>query len=274
MWTGPARLACIALFALVAATTGGSRALAQTARFQAGIPEEGAARREEARATAPADRFTTELITYTSQGKAIRAAVFRPLANANGAGVVFIHGSGSIGPFQLRFAQRFAEDGYIVVVPTYLDAAADDSIRPEWMMSAWRDSGADAIEWLIAQGVDRRRTGIIGYSLGSYIAVDGALGQSRAGAAVAVAGGWDVYPPRPPARRIPVLIIRNQRDTHVHPASTERWLQFLEEANVPVRIRVNRNAPHIMNWTQWEAAYGFASTFFNGTIAGPTSQGT
>lgn len=240
-------------------------ASAQTMRAQ-----ERAARREERSAVAPTDRFTTELITYPSQGKAIRAAVFRPLANANGAAVVFMHGSGSIGRFQLRFAQKFAEDGYLVVVPTYLDAAADDTIRPEWMMSAWRDSGSDAIEWLIAQGVDRQRTGIIGYSLGSYIAVDGALGHSRAGAAVAVAGGWDVYPPRPPARRIPVLIIRNQRDTHVHPPSTERWLQFLEEANVPVRIRVNRNAPHIMSWAQWEVAYGFALTFFNGTIGRTT----
>ncbi len=209
---------------------------------------------------------TTELITYMSGGKAIRAALFRPGANANGAGVVYIHGSGSIGPYQLHFARRFAEDGYLVVVPTYLDAAADDGLRPEWMMSAWRDCGSDAIEWLISQGVDRQRTGIVGYSLGSYIAVDGALGHSRAAAAVAVAGGWDVYPPRPPARHIPVLIIRNERDTHVHPPSTERWLQFLEEANVQVRVRVNRGAPHIMTPTQWAAVYGFASTFFNGNI--------
>jgi len=218
-------------------------------------------------AAPPAAGVTTELITYMSHGKPIRAAVFRPGANARGSGMVFMHGSGGgVGVYQAQLAQQFAEQGYIAVIPTYLDAAADDIVRPEPVMDAWRDCGSDAIQWLIDQGVDRRRTGIIGYSLGSYIAVDGALGDSQAAAAIAVCGGWDVYIPRHPRRRIPVLIIRAQRDTHVRPQSTERWRQFLVDAEIPVRVEVIRGAGHLMNRSQWQEVFVRASTFFNGNI--------
>lgn len=67
---------------------------------------------------------------------------------------------------------------------------------------------ATLVEWLVCQGIGPRRTAPSGYSLGSFIAEDGVPGDSRAGVAIGVAGGWDVYSPRPPARRIPVLIIR------------------------------------------------------------------
>jgi dienelactone hydrolase len=216
---------------------------------------------------APAEpAFTTELTTFPSNGKAIRAAVFRPTANARGSGVVLMHGSGGIGPEQVVLGEKFAADGYVAVVPTYLDAAADDVIRPEPVMNAWRDCGSDAIEWLIGQGLDRGRTGIMGYSLGSHIAVDGALGDSRAAAAISVAGGWDVYIPRRPARRIPVLLISAERDRVVSPNSTARWRRFLIDADVPVRARTVRGAGHLMTRRQWDQVYAYALDFFNGNI--------
>ena len=223
-----------------------------------------------ARQAAEAPGFTTELTTYQSNGKAIRAAVFRPVANPRGSGVVLMHGSGGIGPEQVILGQMFAADGYVAVVPTYLDAAEDDVVRPARVMNAWRDCGSDAIQWLIDQGIDRHRTGIMGYSLGSHIAVDGALGTSEAAAAISVAGGWDVYVPRRPLRRIPVLLISAQRDTHVRPVSTAHWRHFLIEAGVPVRAQTVRGAGHIMNRRQWEQVYAYAVAFFNGHIGRPS----
>lgn len=214
----------------------------------------------------PAPTFTAERTTLTSRGKTIRALVFRPVSNARGSGVVYLHGSGSIGPNQLRFAQSFATEGYVSVVPTYLDAAADDSERGAPIMNAWRACGADAIEWLISQGIEPQRTALVGYSLGSFIAVDGALGDSRAGAAIGVAGGWDVYVPRPPDRRIPVLIVRAERDTHVRPFGTERWRQFLVDRGVSVRMRMVRGAGHIMNQRQWDIVSRHSIEFLDGNI--------
>lgn len=212
------------------------------------------------------DGVTTERVTYQSNGKTIRAVAFRPGPNArvgaNGAGVVYIHGSNGMGLDQLAFARQFAVDGYLSLAPTYLDAAEDDIVRREPTMEAWRDCARDGVEWLIGQGVDRRRTGVVGYSLGSYIAVDGALGDSRAAAAIAVCGGWDVYIPRHPARRIPVLIVRSERDRVVSPASTQRWRDFLLDGDVPVRVQVTRGAGHLMTAAQWSEVYGRSQTFF------------
>ena len=74
---------------------------------------------------ANADQLPAELFTYQSRGRPIRAAAYRPLGTPRG-GVVLLHGSGGIGPEQLGLAQKFAGDGYLALVPTYLDAAEDD----------------------------------------------------------------------------------------------------------------------------------------------------
>lgn len=215
--------------------------------------------------TAP-DGVITERVTYLSNGRTIRAAAFRP-AVPNGRGVVYVHGSGGMGIDQLAFARRFAERGHLSLAPTYLDAADDDIVRREPVMEAWRDCVRDGIEWLIGQGLDRDRTGIVGYSLGSFIAVDGALGDSRAAAAVAVCGGWDVYIPRHPTRRIPVLIVRSERDRVVSPASTQRWRRFLMDEDIPVRVQVTCGAGHLMNATQWTDVSGRCLDFFDQTLA-------
>jgi dienelactone hydrolase len=212
---------------------------------------------------------TYEGLTFLSHRKPIRAIHYRPVGEGRRAAIVMMHGSGtsivSRGPWH-ELAMRFAGDGYEVLTPLFTDAWPDDGIRPPPMMEAWRDVGEHAIDWFIARGVDRRRTAMFGYSLGSYVAVDGALGNSRAAAAISVAGGWDVYTPRRPLRRIPVLLISAERDTHVRPVSTAHWRHFLIEAGVPVRARTVRGAGHIMNRRQWEQVYAYALDFFNGHI--------
>ncbi|RZI99274.1 MAG: hypothetical protein EON90_12220, partial [Brevundimonas sp.] len=132
---------------------------------------------------------TYEGLTLQSHGKAIRAIHYRPVGEGRRAAIVMMHGAGaniaSRGPWH-ELAMQFAGDGYQVLTPLFTDAFADDGKRPERMMEAWRDVGEDAIDWFIAHGVDRRRTAMFGYSLGSYVAVDGALGNSRAAAIHAV----------------------------------------------------------------------------------------
>lgn len=214
---------------------------------------------------ANADQLQAELLTYQSRGRAIRAAAYRPLGAPRG-GVVLLHGSGGIGPEQLGLAQKFAGDGYLALVPTYLDAAEDDTIRALPIMSAWRDCAIDAVGWLVEQGVEPAHTGITGYSLGSIIAVDGALGGGQAAAAIGIAAGQEVYPLRRPRRTIPVLLIRAGEDRTVTARGTEVWREDLDEANVPVRVQVVRGAGHLMTRAQWDEVYDRALNFFNGNI--------
>lgn len=210
-----------------------------------------------------------EGMTFESHGKPIRAIHYRPAGEGRRAAIVMMHGSGARitnrGPWH-QLALRFAADGYEVLTPLFTDAWPDDGVRPPQMMEAWRDVGEHAVDWFIARGVDRRRTGIFGYSLGSYVAVDGALGNSNAAAAVALAGGTDVYAPRAPRRRIPVLVIRAENDTHVLPRNTAAWVAFLRDHDINVRVEVIEGADHLFTAPEWAEIHTRAADFFGGTI--------
>lgn len=215
-----------------------------------------------------------EGLTFESHRKPIRAIHYRPVGEGRRAAIVMMHGSGgrirNDGPWH-ELAMNFARDGYQVLTPLYTDAWPDDGLRPPAMMEAWRDVGEHAIDWFIERGVDRRRTAMFGYSLGAYVAVDGALGNSRAAAAIGLAGGVDVYPPRVPRRRAPVLIIRAGNDTHVLPHNTAAWVDFLRSHEIPVRVEVIAGAGHLFRPAEWAEIFARASAFYGGNIGRASS---
>jgi dienelactone hydrolase len=223
---------------------------------------------------APAAAAQEPLLTYAgmtfrSHGKYIRAIHYRPLGAERKSAIVMMHGSGgrirNDGPWH-DLAMQFAGDGYEVLTPLYTDAWPDDGIRPPAMMEAWRDVGEHAVDWFIARGIDRRRTAMFGYSLGSYVAVDGALGNSRAAAAIGLAGGVDVYTPRAPRRRIPVLMIRAQNDTHVLPRNTDAWIDFLRDRDVPVREHTIVGAGHLFRPQEWVEIFQVSAQFYASNV--------
>ena len=212
---------------------------------------------------------TYEGMTFQSHDKPIRAIHYRPVGEGRRAAIVMMHGSGgritNRGPWH-ELAMRFAGDGYQVLTPLFTDAFPDDGVRPERMMEAWRDVGEHAIDWFIDRGVDRRRTAMFGYSLGSYVAVDGALGNSSAAAAIGLAGGTDVYTPRTPRRRIPVLMIRAENDTHVLPRNTAAWVSFLRDHDIDVRVEVIAGAGHLFRPAEWAEIFARSAEFYGGNI--------
>ena len=107
---------------------------------------------------------------------------------------------------------------------------------------------------------------MFGYSLGSYVAVDGALGNSRAAAAIGLAGGVDVYTPRVPRRRIPVLMIRAENDTHVLPRNTAAWVRFLRDHEVNVEVEVIAGAGHLFRPPEWAEIFTRSAAFYGGAI--------
>lgn len=236
-------------------------------KLLAGLTATGAAGATPGRAQEPLLSYSG--MTFRSHRKDIRAIHYKPIGLERKSAIVMMHGSGgrivNRGPWH-ELAMRFAVDGYEVLTPLYTDAYADDGIRPPPMMEAWRDVGEHAIEWFIDRGMDRRRTAMFGYSLGSYVAVDGALGNSKAAAAIGLAGGVDVYTPRPPRRRIPVLIIRAENDTHVLPRNTDAWIRFLQDAEIPVREHTIAGADHIFRPEEWVEIFEVSAQFYGSNI--------
>lgn len=120
--------------------------------------------------------------------------------------------------------------------------------NPLALVSAWRgavrEAGA-AIDWLAAQQeVDDARIGVVGYSLGGFLALMTASEEPRARViALAAAGDLpDTTPyvtllrravdPLRAARKLsgrPLLLVNGRRDTTTRPAQAERLFAFAEE---------------------------------------------
>ena len=207
-----------------------------------------------------------EVVTYESSGTTVHAIQFEPSGPAR-AGVVILHGAGGL---QREFvglsalAGRLAAAGYAGLVPNYFEAGADDGVRRPQRMERWRRAASDAVEVLRSR---RLRVGLWGVSLGGYVAVDTALGQGcEAESAVGVVTGTDVYPPRSPRHRRPVLLVYGQRDDHVRPSSTLAWADQLREAQVPTTVRRISEAGHVFDQKQWTEMMDLVVTHFNETL--------
>ena len=120
--------------------------------------------------------------------------------------------------------------------------------NPLALVGAWRAAVSEAcaaVDWLEGQaGVDRGRLGVIGYSLGGFLALMTAAGEPRL-RAVALAAAGDlpdqtpyaamvrglVDPPRA-ARRLdgrPLLLVNGRRDTTTRPAQAQRLFDAASE---------------------------------------------
>lgn len=171
-----------------------------------------------------------EQAEYSSGGRMIRGLVYRPV-HPNGAGVVLLHGARGLSadaqtldPHAIQLASR----GYHVLVPNYYDALQPDESRSSRDMRVWRRAAEDGAQWLATQpGAERGRMALWGYSLGGFLAGEGAMESDGIAAAVSVAGGTDVGEPGRDRRAAPLLLIHARRDPVISPASTRVWAEGL-----------------------------------------------
>jgi dienelactone hydrolase len=120
--------------------------------------------------------------------------------------------------------------------------------NPLALVTAWRTAIREAraaIEWLAEQPeVDAARLGVVGYSLGGFLALSTASEESRVRVIVLAAAGDlpDTTPyaallrravdPLRAVRKLsgrPLLLVKGRRDTTTRPAQAERLFAFAEE---------------------------------------------
>jgi acetyl esterase/lipase len=207
-----------------------------------------------------------------------RLDVYAP-RHAKGAApvVVFFYGGswkgGSRGSY-LFVAQALASRGFVVVVPDY-------RVFPQVRFPAFMEDAAAAIAWtrreIGGHGGDAKRIFAMGHSAGAQIATLVAydarfltavgLGRDALRGVIGMAGPYDFVPTDPdiratltgeggferamPARHVrggepPTLLITAGRDTTVEPGNTDRLLERLRAADVPV---IDRRFPEYNHYT-------------------------
>jgi dienelactone hydrolase len=195
-----------------------------------------------------------------ADGKQQLAAVYRP--NDSGAHplIVVLHGASGVAPWQLAWSATLAEKGYIVVAGCLLDAAVGSALGsflrcpglPDCVArgNAGRrgDCVADARPAYTAildaavdlKGVDPRAVGVVGMSLGAYLALS--QQDSRVKAIVADSG----YRNTPGTTVGPVLLLGFTNDPIVPHSEVVAFERAQREEGNPVESKYYRGASHLV----------------------------
>ena len=107
-----------------------------------------------------------------------------------------LHGSGGAGSYWIdRFAPTLMKFGVAAYAPHYLQKTRSQRATPEMILDGkhfpqWLEAIRDAVTYIAERpGIDARRIGVLGVSLGGYLAVALGIEDRRTRAVIELSGG-------------------------------------------------------------------------------------
>ena len=193
-------------------------------------------------------------VSFVSGGKTIAIDCFIPGSDQGPSrfpAVIALHGSGGGHDTLGETARPLAEQGFCVYVPHYFDRTGTVEAQmpamflnfPLWMKTLW-----DVVS-LVAQqpAVDGERIGVLGFSLGAYLALSLGSIDARVKAVAEYFGGLP-REIRPFIRRLPpTLILHGDADTVVPVAEALSLEQALKERKVSYELEIYPGEGHHFN---------------------------
>lgn len=190
----------------------------------------------------------TSSASFESAGQRITVQQFLPAAAGKYPAILALHGSGGIREsWSEQPSKLMAGQGFSVFVIHYFERTGTEradqptTLRyfPDWMKTI-----GDAITFAAGNpSVDANRIGLLGFSLGGYLALSVASVDPRVKAVVEFFGGM-------PAelqgftRMPPVLILHGEEDRMVPVTEATNLQQLLERAGTPYEIKLYPGAGH------------------------------
>jgi dienelactone hydrolase len=212
-------------------------------------------------------------LTLESGGKAIAVDCFLPSAqNTRLPAVIGLHGSGGGLDTLGLMAQNLAKEGFAVYLPHYFQRtgtiSADEAAMfrnfPLWGKALW-----DVNSFVAQQPtVDPERIGLLGRSLGGYLALSLAAVDTRVKAVVEYFGGLPKEVRFFQRHMPPTLILHGDADTVVPVAEAYSVQKVLEARNVPYEIKIYPGEGHIFNLAAHEDAERRSLAFLRKYLAG------
>jgi carboxymethylenebutenolidase len=198
-------------------------------------------------------------LSFESGGKSIRLDCFLPEnSEAKLPTVIGLYGFGGGHISMSEPAGQLAEQGFAVYVLHYFDRTGQ--VEPEksalvmnfpvWMKTLW-----DAVSVVEQQpSVDPQRIGLVGFSLGGYLAVCGSAIDPRIKAVVEFFGGLPKEMKLFMRRLCPTLILHGKDDTIIPVAEAYYLKEALEKKNVPYEIQIYPGVGHGFEGETWKDA--------------------
>lgn len=188
--------------------------------------------------------------TFTSGGKKIQVEVFQPATSGKHAAVMLLYGAAGLTrrADQFRdYGSRLAEHGSVVFLIHYFDATQSEEageINSDRFPLWWR-AVEDGVSFAQHQTfVDRSRIGVLGFSLGGFVALAEAAQDRRVKAVAEYYGGMSEDFERSVRRMPPTLILHGDKDSIVPVSQAYAIHKFLTKLGVPSELRVYPGQEH------------------------------
>ncbi len=173
--------------------------------------------------------------------------------------VIGLHGSGGSSERMAEPASLLAAQGFAVYVPHYFERTGTTSVadKPTILRHffAWGKTLWDAIGFVAERPeVDAQRIGLLGFSLGAYLALSVAAVDSRVQAVVEFFGGLPKEAKLFMRRFCPVLILHGDADQIVPVAEAYHLQQLLEKKKLPYEMQIYPGIGHGFSGETWQDA--------------------
>jgi dienelactone hydrolase len=198
-------------------------------------------------------------VTFESGGNPIRIDAYIPDSAGPHPAVVALHGSSGGVAGMSQPATMLATQGFAVFVLHYFDRTGTTQVtdKPTIMRNfpAWGKTVWDAISHIEKHpSVDPHRIGLLGFSLGAYLALSVASVDPRVKAVVEFFGGFPKEMRLFMRRLCPSLILHGAKDSIV-PVEEAYYLQILlEKKGVAYEIQIYPEAGHGFDHDTWRDA--------------------
>jgi carboxymethylenebutenolidase len=226
---------------IVSARRWGGWWLALLAALALGLGTAGAAESK------PADGFEV-------QGKFIKVERFAPAAPGRCPAVLFVHGADGLkssGEFYRTEASELAKRGYAVFLVHYFDRTGHSEVSPKKIkkedFQAWRETVREAVRYAAGRrGVDKKRIGLVGFSLGAYLALAVAAEPGCPVAAVAEFFGGLPKELHAEVKKLPpVLIVHGDKDEVVPVEEARKLRDLLTARRLTLEVRIYKGVGHV-----------------------------
>jgi carboxymethylenebutenolidase len=228
----------------------------------------------QAQTKAPIVEVTISDTSFLSDGKPIAVELIRPQEAAQGEAparpaVLILHGSDGISygryPY-VKIASALARAGYVAAIVRYFDRT-DTTLANSWTerqnFSLWRRTISDAVGFVASQpGVDPKRVGLLGVSLGASLAMALASQDPRIGAVVEYFGELPEEYVTHMRRMPPTLILHGEDDRVVSVQAAYRLEALLKKKAVPCEIKTYPGQGHGFKGASDADALARAAAFF------------